>query len=156
FGRPRLAAILAFLLLYRLGEAQLVKMVAPFLKDPIAKGGLGLTTQQFGTLYGPVGIAALTLGGILGGWVIARTGLTRWLWPMLLAIHLPDAVFIYLAYLQPASLAVIQLCIVVEQFGYGFGFTAYVMYLIYLARGEHPTAHYAIGTGLMALGMMVP
>ena len=156
FRRPRMAVIVLFLLLYRFGEAQLVKMVAPFLLDATDKGGLALTTAQFGAVYGTVGIAALTVGGIVGGWMIARNGLRAWLWPMLFAIHLPDAAFIYLAYAQPANLALIQLCIVVEQFGYGFGFTAYLMYMIYLARGQHQTAHYAICTGFMALGMMIP
>ena len=99
---------------------------------------------------------ALTLGGILGGWVVARHGLKAWLWLMLLAIHLPDAVFIYLAYVQPTNLPLIQLAIAAEQFGYGFGFTAYVMYMIHIARGQHQTAHYEICTGFMALGMMLP
>ena len=145
-----------FLLLYRFGEAQLVKMAQPFLLDPAAQGGLGLTTKEVGFLYGTIGILALTLGGILGGWVVARDGLKRWLWIMLLAIHLPDAVFIYLAYVQPNNRVLVQLCIAVEQFGYGFGFTAYVMYMIHIARGQHQTAHYAICTGFMALGMMLP
>ena len=156
FRKPRIAVLLLFLLLYRFGEAQLVKMVAPFLLDARAQGGLGLTTTQVGFVYGTVGIIALTAGGILGGWVMARHGLRAWLWPMLLAIHLPDAIFIYLAYAQPISLPLIQIGVAVEQFGYGFGFTAYVMYMIYIARGEHQTAHYAICTGFMALGMMLP
>ncbi|TMQ58239.1 MAG: AmpG family muropeptide MFS transporter [Candidatus Eisenbacteria bacterium] len=156
FQRPRMAVIVLFLLLYRLGEAQLVKMVAPFLLDARDKGGLALTTAQVGVVYGTVGVAALTVGGIAGGWLIARHGLGAWLWPMLFAIHLPDAVFIYLAHAQPTSLTLIQLCIAVEQFGYGFGFTAYLMYMIYLARGQHQTAHYAICTGFMAMGMMFP
>jgi PAT family beta-lactamase induction signal transducer AmpG len=156
FRKPRIAAIVPFLLLYRLGEAQLVKMVAPFLLDARDKGGLALTTAQVGVVYGSVGIAALTLGGIVGGWMIARHGLKAWIWPMLFAIHLPDAAFLYLARVQPTSLALIQACIAVEQFGYGFGFTAYLMYMIWLARGRHQTAHYAICTGFMALGMMIP
>lgn len=156
FRKPRVAVSVAFLLLYRLGEAQLVKMVAPFLLDPRAKGGLGMSTEQVGIVYGTVGIIALTLGGIVGGWAASRHGLRAWLWPMLLAIHVPDAVFIYLAYAQPESVAVIQACVVAEQFGYGFGFTAMVLYMMYLSRGEHQTAHYAICTGFMALGMMVP
>jgi PAT family beta-lactamase induction signal transducer AmpG len=156
FRKPRIAVLLLFLLLYRFGEAQLVKMVSPFLLDPRAQGGLGLSTTQVGFVYGTVGIIALTLGGILGGWVVSRHGLRAWLWPMLLAIHLPDAVFIYLAYAQPESLAMIQLCVAVEQFGYGFGFAAYLLYMIHISRGEHATAHYAICTGFMALGMMVP
>jgi MFS transporter, PAT family, beta-lactamase induction signal transducer AmpG len=156
FRRPRIAVLVLFLLLYRFGEAQLVKMVSPFLLDPRAQGGLALSTAQVGFVYGTVGIIALTLGGIVGGWMIARHGLKAWLWPMLFAIHLPDAVFIYLAYAQPASLALIQLCVAIEQFGYGFGFTAYLMVMIYIARGQHQTAHYAICTGFMALGMMIP
>jgi PAT family beta-lactamase induction signal transducer AmpG len=156
FRKPRIVAVLAFLLLYRFGEAQLVKMVAPFLLDARTAGGLALTTAQVGFVYGTVGIIALTIGGILGGVVVARDGLRPWLFPMLFAIHLPDAVFIWLAYTQPTNLALIQTCVAVEQFGYGFGFTAYVMYMIYVARGQHQTAHYAIGTGFMALGMMIP
>jgi len=156
FRKPRIGVLLAFLLLYRFGEAQLVKLVPPFLLDPRAQGGLGLTTTRVGFVYGTVGVAALMLGGILGGWLASRHGLKAWLWVMLLAIHLPDAVFIYLAYAQPASIALVTLCVAVEQFGYGFGFTAYLLYMIHIARGEHPTAHYAICTGFMALGMMIP
>jgi PAT family beta-lactamase induction signal transducer AmpG len=156
FKKPRIVAVLLFLLLYRFGEAQLVKMVSPFLLDARAVGGLALTTQQVGLVYGTVGIIALTVGGVLGGWVVARNGLKPWLWPMLLAIHLPDAAFIYLAYAQPTSVALIQVCVAIEQFGYGFGFTAFVVYMIHVARGRHQTAHYAIATGFMALGMMIP
>jgi PAT family beta-lactamase induction signal transducer AmpG len=156
FAKPRIGVIMLFLLLYRLGEAQLVKMAAPFLLDPRAQGGLELSTTEVGFIYGTVGIIALTLGGILGGWAISRHGLKAWLWPMLFSIHLPDAVFIYLAYAQPGNLLVVQTCVAVEQFGYGFGFAAYLMYMIYVARGEHQTAHYAICTGFMALGMMLP
>jgi MFS transporter, PAT family, beta-lactamase induction signal transducer AmpG len=156
FAKQRVSVLMLFLLLYRLGEAQLVKMAAPFLLDKRVDGGLALSTTEVGFIYGTVGIIALTLGGILGGWVIARHGLKAWLWPMLFAIHLPDAVFIYLAYAQPANLFLVQVCVAVEQFGYGFGFTAYLMYMIYIARGTHQTAHYAICTGFMALGMMLP
>src|SRR5204862_994008 len=130
FRRPRILVLLLFLLLYGLGEAQLVKMVSPFLLDPRAQGGLGLSTTQVGFVYGTVGIIALTLGGILGGWAVSRHGLKAWLWPMLLAIHVPDAVFILLAYLQPTNVLLVQLCVAAEQFGYGFGFTAYLMYMI--------------------------
>ena len=156
FAKPRIVVLLAFLLLYRLGEAQLVKLVSPFLLDPREQGGLGLDTTQVGFVYGTVGIAALTLGGILGGLVIARDGLKRWLWPMLFAIHLPDAIFVWLASAQPSHLPVILAGVAIEQFGYGFGFTAYVMYMMYISRGERQTAHYAICTGFMAMGMMFP
>lgn len=156
FRKPGIVVALAFLLVYRLGEAQLVKMVSPFLLDPREAGGLGLTTAQVGVVYGTFGIAALTVGGIVGGWAASRHGLRAWLWPMLFAIHLPDAVFLWLAYHQPANVALIQAGIVIEQFGYGFGFTAMMVYMMYMARGEHQTAHYALCTGFMALGMMLP
>jgi MFS transporter, PAT family, beta-lactamase induction signal transducer AmpG len=156
FARPKILFLLSFLLIYRFGEAQLVKMVVPFLLDPREAGGLGLTTSQIGFVYGTVGIVALTIGGLLGGIVASRQGLKFWLWPMVLAIHLPDAMFIYLASAQPESIVTISACVAVEQFGYGFGFTAYMLYMIYIARGEHQTAHYAICTGFMALGMMIP
>jgi len=156
FRKPKIAAVLAFLLLYRLGEAQLVKMAQPFLLDPRSAGGLGLDDTQTGLIYGTIGVGALMLGGILGGFVVARNGLKSWLWPMLLAIHLPDAVFIWLAYAQPENLFAIGAGVAVEQFGYGFGFTAFMLYMIYIVRGEHRTAHYAICSSFMALGMMLP
>ena len=156
FQKPGIGRLLAFLLLYRFGEAQLVKMVAPFLKDARDVGGLGLTTAQFGTIYGIWGIAALSVGGILGGIVTSRDGLPRWLWPMVFALHLPDLVFLYFAYAQPTNMMLIQAGVMIEQFGYGFGFTAYVMYMLYLSRGQHQTAHYAICTGFMAMGLMFP
>jgi PAT family beta-lactamase induction signal transducer AmpG len=156
FVKERIGALLLFLLFYRFAEAQLVKMVVPFLLDGREVGGLGLTTGQVGLAYGTIGIIALTCGGLLGGMVASRQGLKFWLWPMVCIIHLPDAAFIYLAYAQPDNLAVISACLAVEQFGYGFGFTAYMLYMIYIARGKHPTAHYAICTGFMALGMMLP
>jgi PAT family beta-lactamase induction signal transducer AmpG len=156
FRKKKIVRLLLFLLLYRFAEAQLVKMVAPFLLDPRERGGLGLTTGQVGIAYGTVGIAALMFGGILGGVVASRRGLKFWLWWMVLAIHLPDAVFVYLARAQPDNFLVINLCVAVEQFGYGFGFTAYLLYMIYISRGEHATAHYALCTGFMALGMMLP
>ena len=156
FRKPGIITVVAFLLLYRFGEAQLVKMVAPFLLDGRDQGGLALSTAQVGIIYGTFGILALTLGGVLGGIVASRDGLRKWLWPMLFAIHVPDAVFIYLAYTQPSNVWIIQVCVALEQFGYGFGFTAFLLYMIHVARGEHQTAHYAICTGFMAMGMMFP
>jgi PAT family beta-lactamase induction signal transducer AmpG len=156
FKRKGIVSILAFLLLYRFAEAQLVKLVTPFLLDPVSKGGLGLTTSEVGVVYGTVGIIALTLGGLLGGYVISRQGLKFWLWPMVLIIHLPDLVFVYLSQVQPQNFLIVNIGVAVEQFGYGFGFTAYMMYMILVSEGEHKTAHYAICTGIMALGMMLP
>ncbi|MBQ4380998.1 MAG: MFS transporter [Bacteroidaceae bacterium] len=156
FTKRNAVVAILFMLLYRLPEAQLVKLITPFMLDPIDKGGLGLTTGEVGFVYGTVGIIGLTIGGILGGMAAAHGGLKRWLWPMVCAITLPDLVYVYLSYVQPSSMFVINACVFVEQFGYGFGFTAYMLYLIYFSEGAHKTAHYAICTGFMALGMMLP
>jgi len=156
FRKPGILMILAFLMLYRFGEAQLVKLAAPFLLDGRDVGGLSLSTGQVGFAYGTVGVLAHTIGGILGGLAVARHGLKRWLFPMVIAINLPNAVYIYLAATQPESFTVVNACIAVEQFGYGFGFTAYMMYMIMVAQGPQKTAHFAITTGFMALGMMIP
>jgi PAT family beta-lactamase induction signal transducer AmpG len=156
FRKPGLAVTLGFLLLYRFPEAQLLKLATPFLLDPLDKGGLALTNKQVGIAYGTVGLIALTLGGLLGGWVISRVGLKKALWPLVLAMHLPNVVFLVMAYAHPGSLAVISAALAVEQFGYGLGFTAYLMYMVLVAEGAHKTAHYAICTGFMALGMMLP
>ncbi len=155
-GKPGIGVMLLFLLFYRFGEAQLVKMVAPFLLDSRGVGGLGLNTGQVGLVYGTIGLIALLLGGIVGGVLVSQHGLRAWLWPMVFVMHLPDAVFVYLSYAQPDSLPLIGGCVALEQFGYGFGFTAYMLYMLYIARGEHQTAHYAICAGFMALGMMLP
>jgi PAT family beta-lactamase induction signal transducer AmpG len=156
FQKPQIVVMLSFILLYRLGEAQLLKMSQLFLLDPRGVGGLALTTEQVGLFYNIIGLVTFILGALLGGFVVARHGLKFWLWPMLLAIHLPDAVFIWLAYAQPENLFAIGAGVAVEQFGYGFGFTAFMLYMIYIARGEHQTAHYAICTGFMALGLHLP
>ena len=155
-GRPGILTILAMLLLYRLAESQALKLISPFLLDRREKGGLGLATEEVGIVYGTVGVIALTVGGLVGGWVISRYGLKRMLWPMILAMHAPNVAFLLLALTQPTNLAVIGSALAVEQFGYGFGFTAYMLYMIMVAEGPHKTAHYAICTGFMALGMMLP
>ena len=156
FKKKEILLIISFILLYRFAEAQLVKMALPFLIDPKDAGGLALTTSQVGVVYGTVGIIALSLGGILGGIAASRQGLKFWIWWMLIAINLPDLVYVYLAATQTSSFILINICVAVEQFGYGFGFTAFMLYLIYISEGEFKTAHYAIATGLMALGMMLP
>jgi len=156
FAKRDIWLILGFILTFRLGESQLLKLVAPFLKDPVEKGGLGLSTVQYGLAYGTIGIIALTVGGLFGGWLISRWGLKRCLWLMVFAVHLPDLVFVYLSSVQPQDMGAISAFLAIEQFGYGFGFTAMMMYMIMIADGPYKTAHYAICTGLMALGMMVP
>jgi PAT family beta-lactamase induction signal transducer AmpG len=156
FKKKDVVSILAFLLFYRFAEAQLVKLVSPFLLDPRDKGGLGLSTGEVGIVYGTVGIIALTLGGLLGGYVVSKNGLKYWLWIMVFSIHLPDLMFVYLSQVQPENFLLVNIAVAVEQFGYGFGFTAYMLYMIIVAAGEHKTAHYAICTGFMALGMMGP
>lgn len=156
FRKKQILAALLFMLLYRLGEAMPVKMASPFLLDGREIGGLGLTTGQVGLVYGTVGVLCLTIGGIIGGFAINRKGLKYWLWPMALCITLPHLAYLFLSWYQPQSMLAINLAVAIEQFGYGFGYTAYMMFLIFFSQGEYKTAHYAICTGFMALGMMLP
>lgn len=156
FRRKDIGVIISFLMFYRLGEAQLVKMASPFMLDPRQEGGLGLTTGDVGLIYGTFGILALTAGGILGGMAASAKGLKYWLWWMVLAINVPHLAYVYLAFAQPESHLIIGLCAAIEQFSYGFGFTAYMLYMIFISEGVHKTAHFAIATGFMALGMMIP
>jgi PAT family beta-lactamase induction signal transducer AmpG len=156
FQKKQIGLILAFILLFRLGESQLLKMLTPFLIDEKAKGGLGLTTEDVGIIYGTFGVTALVIGGILGGIAISKGGLRKWMLPMFLAMHLPIIGFILLAHFHPTSVYYIYATVIAEQFGYGFGFAAFMMYLIYVADGESKTSHYSIATGFMALGMMLP
>ncbi len=156
FKKPQVWIGICFMLFYRMPEGLLAKVSALFLVDKIANGGLGLSDVEFGMVQGTVGVIGLTLGGILGGIVASRDGLKRWLWPMVMAITIPDLVYVYLSYALPSSLLIINICIFLEQFGYGFGFSAYMLYLIYYSQGEHKTAHYALCTAFMALSMMIP
>jgi PAT family beta-lactamase induction signal transducer AmpG len=156
FTKKGIVTILAFLLFYRFAETQIVKIIAPFLLDPRSKGGLGLTTSEVGIIYGTVGFISLMLGGLLGGYAIYKKGLKFWIWIMVCAVHLPDLVYVFLSQVFPHNLYLINLCVAIEQFGYGFGFTAYTMFMIMVSEGEFKTVHYAIATGIMALGMMVP
>ncbi len=155
FGQKKIGIMLAFILLYRLGEAMLLKLVSPFLLDQPGAGGLGLTTKQVGLVYGTVGVLCLVFGGILGGWLISRFGFKRCVWPMVIAMHLPDLFFVYMASAQP-GIGFVYPLVALEQFGYGVGFTVFTVYLMYSANGRYKTSHYAISTGIMALGMMLP
>ncbi|WP_321279532.1 MFS transporter [Marinifilum fragile] len=156
FVKKDIWVILGVLLTYRLGESQLVKMASPFLLDGREVGGLGLSTSDVGIVYGTIGVLFLTIGGILGGYAASRKGLKYWLWPMVIAINLPNLVYVYLSYALPESFVLVCASVAVEQFGYGFGFTAYMLYQIYVSEGKHKTAHFAFCTAFMAFGMMVP
>ena len=156
FKKPQILLIVLFILLYRFGEAQLVKIAPLFMLDSYESGGLGLSTSEYGFIYGTLGIAMLTLGGIVGGFFIAKNGLKYWIIWMALAMKLPDLVYVYMAYSQPDNMTLIGILVSIEQFGYGFGFTAYLLYMMMISDGNHKTAHYAICTGIMALGMMIP
>ena len=156
FQKPQVWAGICFMLFYRMPEGLLAKVSALFLVDASHNGGLGLSDGEYGLVQGTVGVIGLTLGGILGGIVASRDGLQRWLWPMVMAITLPDLVYVYLSYVLPSDLLVINVCVFIEQFGYGFGFSAYMLYLIYYSMGEHKTSHYALCTAFKALSMMIP
>jgi PAT family beta-lactamase induction signal transducer AmpG len=156
FRRRGIGVTLAFLLLYRFAEAQLGAMKSPFFLDPRTAGGLGLTTEQVGWLDGTIGVVMLLVGGILGGWAAARFGLRSCLWVMVLAINVPNLAYVYLATFQPTDFWRIVAAVGIEQFGYGFGFAGYMLYMLYISQGSHETAHYALCTGFMALGIMLP
>ena len=156
FQKKNVLLAMVFMLLYRLPEAFLVKMMNPFLLDSHEAGGLGMSTESVGVVYGTIGVAALTAGGILGGLAASRWGLKKSLWPMALALTLPCLSFVFLAAFQPSNLWVIGSCVALDQFGYGFGFTAYMLYLMYFSEGEFKTAHYSLCTAFMALSMMIP
>ena len=156
FSKKGIWIAMLFMLLYRLPEAFLVKMMNPFLLDSLEQGGLGLSTEAVGVVYGTIGVAALTVGGILGGIAASRWGLKKALWPMALSLTLPCLSFVFLAAFQPENIGIIGACVALDQFGYGFGFTAYMLYLIYFSEGEFKTAHYSLCTAFMALSMMLP
>ena len=156
FEKKDILLALTFFLLYRLGESMLVKIASPFLLDGREVGGLGLSTEQVGIVYGTIGVIALTIGGIVGGIAASKGGLKRWIFPMALSITLPNLAYVYLSFFQPENFWLINIAVGIEQLGYGFGFAAYLLYMIYFADGEHKTAHYAFCTGFMAMGMMLP
>ena len=156
FQKPQVWAGICFMLFYRMPEGLLAKVSALFLIDAQHKGGLGLSPAEYGLVQGTVGVIGLTIGEIIGGICASRDGLKRWLWPMVMAITLPDLVYVYLSYALPENLFIINVCVFIEQFGYGFGFSAYMLYLIYYSQGEHKTSHYALCTAFMALSMMIP
>lgn len=156
FRKPGVWIAIVFMLLYRLPEAFLLKMVNPFLLSGAEHGGLGLSTSVVGIVYGTIGVLSLTIGGIIGGMAASRWGLKKSLWPMAACMTLPCLTFVYLSMAMPHNLVAISACVAVEQFGYGFGFTAYMLFMMYFSEGEFKTSHYAICTAFMALSMMLP
>ncbi|MDR3611666.1 MAG: MFS transporter [Ignavibacteriaceae bacterium] len=179
FTQKKIGVILAFIILYRFGEGMLLKMAQPFLLDKKEAGGMGFTISDIGIMYGTFGVVALIIGGIIGGWLIKKYGLRKMIWIMALSMNLPNLLFVYMSYAQPHSTwaldlsfiynivgtsgslkyivnPLVQMCLIIEQFGYGIGFTSFMVYLLYISKGEYKTSHYAISTGLMALGMMIP
>ena len=156
FRKPQPVAAVLFMLFYRLPEALLIRISNLFLIKPVSEGGLGLSTQEVGFVQGTVGVLGLTLGGIIGGIAASRDGLKKWLWPMVWSITLPDLVYVYLSYFQSTNFLLINAMVFIEQFGYGFGFTAYMLFLLYYSQGEQQTSHYAFCTAFMALSMMLP
>lgn len=156
FQKPQVIVAILFILLFRMPEGLLSKVTPLFLIDAVHNGGLGLSPQEYGFVQGTVGVIGVALGGVLGGILASRDGLRRWLWPMVLAYTLPDVVYVLLSYELPDSLLFINACIFTEQFGYGFGLTAYMLYLIYYSRGAFKTSHYALASAMMSLSMMLP
>jgi len=156
FKKKGIIAGILFLLFYRLAESQLVKLASPFLLDSQEVGGLALTTAEVGFVYGTVGIASLLVGGLLGGFLAAAHGLKKWIWWMAVGINLPDLIYVYFSYIQPDDFLLISIGVGIEQLGYGFGFTGYMLYMIYLSEGKFKTSHFAITTAFMAIGMMIP
>lgn len=156
FAKPGILKAIAFMLLFRLAEAQILTVLAPFLTGAREVGGLGLATRDVGVAYGTYGVLGLICGGISAGFLVARYGLRRLYWILIFTMHVPNAAFLYLAFVQPTELWLISMMLFIEQFGYGFGFTAYTLFLLYFAKGPLQTSHYAIGTGFMALSIMLP
>ena len=156
FKKPGVWLAIVFMLLYRLPEGFLLKLCMPFLLASPEAGGLGMTTASTGVAYGTIGVIFLTLGGILGGIYASRVGLKKALWLMALGMTLPCLAFVYLAIYQPTNIWVISAAISIEQFGYGFGFTAYMLYMMFFSEGKSKTSHYAICTAFMAMSMMIP
>lgn len=156
FKKEQALTTICFLLLFRLPEALIIPISQLFLQASKAKGGLALSEIEYGTVNGVVGVAGLLIGGVIGGLMISRDGLKRWIWPMTAAITLPNLAYVYLAYMLPDNVIAISIAVFIENFGYGFGFSAYMLFMIYFSRGEHKTSHYALCTGFMALSMMIP
>lgn len=156
FKKPHIIPAVLFMLLYRFPEAMLTRICPLFFIEKKSAMGLGLTTSELGFVQGTIGVIGLTIGGIVGGIAAAKGGLRKWLWPMVIAMSLPNLVYVYLSWVLPENFFMINACVFIEQFGYGFGFTAYMLFLIFFSKGNNKTAHYAICTAFMAMSMMFP
>ena len=155
--KPHLISALCFILLFRLPEGLLTKIVPLFLTRGAAEGGLAMSDVDFGFIYGTLGVVGLLLGGIVGGWAVSKWGLKKCLWPLVLCITLPDIVYVYLSYFPTDNLWLIGSCVCIEQIGYGLGFAAYTLYLVTFSRGERSTAVFSICTAGQYLGgVMIP
>lgn len=165
FKQPGIVAIVVYILLFRLGDALMLKQAPNFLLDPTAKGGLGISVADMGIISGTVGVIALLLGGIVGSWLISKGGLKKWMWP--LALIQNAAILLYwllaawpntfaVASFSNPHLPAVYVINSAEQFAYGMGVAAYTVFLLSTVRTEHKAAHYATATALMALGMMLP
>jgi PAT family beta-lactamase induction signal transducer AmpG len=156
-AKPHIISALCFILLFRLPEGLLTKIVPLFLKRSTAEGGLAMNDVDFGLIYGTLGVIGLLLGGLLGGWIVSRWGLKKCIWPLVLCITLPDIVYVYLSYCPSESLWLIGSCVCAEQLGYGLGFAAYTLFLVHFSRGERSTAVFSICTAGQYLGgVMLP
>jgi MFS transporter, PAT family, beta-lactamase induction signal transducer AmpG len=153
--QPRIGVIITYILIFRLGDALLLKMAQPFLLDPVNKGGLAITTADVGVIYGTVGILTFLAGGLIGGWLVSKYGLKRCLLPT--AIIQNGAILLYwiLAILRPAT-TVVAFANALEQFAYGFGTAAYTVFLLRVVKEEYKAAHYAMASAIMALGLLIP
>ena len=156
FGVKETVFVMLFLLFYRFPEALLNTMTKTFILRPNSQGGLGLSPQEYGLANGTVGLIGLLLGGIIGGILVSRDGMKKWLWPLVCAITLPDVVYIYLSYSLNSDIVMVSTCLFIEQFGYGLGFTVLTLYMLYYSQGKFKTSHYSICTGISYLGLMLP
>jgi PAT family beta-lactamase induction signal transducer AmpG len=155
--KPNIYLLLLFILLYRAGEGQVVTIGPLFLVDKRAAGGLGLTMDQFGTIYGTFGTIAFLTGTFLGGYFTSWLGLRRALLPLICAMNFPNLAYVYLSTALPTNHLFIALAMSVEMFGYGFGFVGVMLLMMQeIAPGKYQTAHYAFANSLMNLGLMIP
>lgn len=155
FTQKNIVYILLFILLYRFGEALLEKIVPLFLLKPAAEGALELTMEQYGYIKGTFGLGAIIAGNLVGGWLLGKFGFKKCIWPFALALVLPNFFYVYLAALKP-GLEMVAALITLENFGYGLAMMALTVFIMYVSQGKYKTSHYAISTGIMALGMMIP